>query len=390
MKQKLIAFMMAAMLCTTVTGCDLPFSASSNVSENGDSSFSGHKAAALFAKIKVWKAGNVRIHLNIDGMGVNETVFIDRYDSMLYAEISVTNGSPIALLYANQKQYAFDADTKKMCSHDASAPDYALFEKAEQILDVKESNFIEEGKVTIGEKEYDYEQYSILADGKNEKFNFCFDDGKLVMVQSASTPSLYYYYSVELLNQPDQTNFAVPSGYTEVSGSEFAGIISGKMAGTLVSKLTNPQNKLWTAIGDFADGFKESLKSVYDGAKTGADDSWNEMFKKYSGEFEQQKQELEEKRKELERMREEAAEQTAKTKEEFDKKLKEIEEKQRELEKKQAEWKTEFEQKKQEASEKIAQQGQEFEAKKEQMQQELSEKAEEMQEKWNEFANETD
>lgn len=170
---------------------------------------------ALMKSAANWDKGNVVFKCSVTEDGVTVTsIEMQVYNKQLYMDTQIPGIMSMTLLVNGEKGYFIDKDSKTY-SIDTETT-YNTENEIESVVDTTAdySSFIEDGIDNIDGTDYIFEKFN--NDG-SELIFYYLPDGKLQKLGSDENLS---DFTIELLEEPDESCFAIPEDYTEISMEE--------------------------------------------------------------------------------------------------------------------------------------------------------------------------
>lgn len=194
-------------------------SASDSASITAEEAYSEKNGASwtdsLMKSAANWDKGNIVFNCNVTEDGVNVTsIEMQVYNKQLYMDTQIPGIMSMTLIVDGEKGYFIDKDSKSY-SLDTET-NYNADSEVESIVDTTAdySSFTEDGIENIDGTDYIFEKFS--KDGSEQVFYYL-PDGKL---QKLGSNGEVADFTIDLLDEPDESCFKIPDDYTEISMEE--------------------------------------------------------------------------------------------------------------------------------------------------------------------------
>lgn len=176
---------------------------------------------ALMEKISEWKDGNIAINFSAIEDDVEAAVRINVLDKKAYAEIVAADLFSMITISDGQYVYMVDDKHKVYCKEESTASAVEETDMGEFLID-KDSDYENTGvyKEEVNGVEYICEEF--VADGEKMKYYFN-ADGEICGIGVSEEEGVEFVnFTVEFYDKADDSVFALPDGYTEVTADEYA------------------------------------------------------------------------------------------------------------------------------------------------------------------------
>lgn len=183
---------------------------------------------ALMKSAANWDKGNVVFKCIVTEDGVTVTsIEMQVYNKQLYMDTQIPGIMSMTLIVNGEKGYFIDKDSKTY-SIDTETT-YNAENEIESVVDTTAdySSFIEDGIKNIDGTDYIFEKFD---DDGSELVFYYLPDGKLQKLGSDENLS---DFTIELLEKPDESCFAVPEDFTEISMEEMSMKMMSDIFGTM-------------------------------------------------------------------------------------------------------------------------------------------------------------
>lgn len=183
---------------------------------------------ALMKSAANWDKGNVVFKCIVTEDGVTVTsIEMQVYNKQLYMDTQIPGIMSMTLIVNGEKGYFIDKDSKTY-SIDTETT-YNAENEIESVVDTTAdySSFIEDGIKNIDGTDYIFEKFD--NDGSELVFYYL-PDGKLQKLGSDENLS---DFTIELLEKPDESCFAIPEDFTEISMEEMSMKMMSDIFGTM-------------------------------------------------------------------------------------------------------------------------------------------------------------
>lgn len=168
-----------------------------------------------------WDKGNVVFCYSMQEEDMFTSVEMSLYNSKVYMNTEISGFMTMTMIIDGDKCYLIDKPSKSYCIDTEN--EYNADSEVESIVDTTAdySSFSEDGIENIDGTDYIFEKY--IADGSECVFYYT-PEGKL---EKMGTDGIICDFSIELMNEPDESVFIIPEDYTEVSSEEMTMLMMG-------------------------------------------------------------------------------------------------------------------------------------------------------------------
>lgn len=183
---------------------------------------------ALMKSAANWDKGNIVFNCSVTEEGVTVTAIeMQVYNKQLYMDTQIPGIMSMTLIVNGEQGYFIDKDSKTY-SIDTDTT-YNTENEVESVVDTTAdySSFIEDGIENIDGTDYIFEKFN--KDGSEQVFYYL-PNGKLQKLGSDGNLS---DFTIELLEEPDESCFTIPEDYTEISMEEMSMKMMSDIFGTM-------------------------------------------------------------------------------------------------------------------------------------------------------------
>lgn len=183
---------------------------------------------ALMKSASDWDKGNIVFKCIVTEDGVTVTsIEMQVYNKQLYMDTQIPGIMSMTLIVNGEQGYFIDKDSKTY-SIDTETT-YNTENEIESVVDTTAdySSFIEDGIENIDGTDYIFEKFN--KDGSEQVFYYL-PNGKLQKLGSDDNLS---DFTIELLEEPDESCFTIPEDYTEISMEEMSMKMMSDIFGTM-------------------------------------------------------------------------------------------------------------------------------------------------------------
>ncbi|MGN0637225.1 MAG: hypothetical protein ACI4J0_02540 [Huintestinicola sp.] len=172
---------------------------------------------ALMKSASTWDKGNVVFKCSASEEGeIVTTIEMSVYNNKVYMDTQVPGIMSMTMIIDGEKGYLIDKASKSY-SFDSETT-YDADSEVESVIDTTAdySSFTEDGIENIEGTDYIFEKFN--ADGSELVFYYS-PDGKL---KKLGTDGEIMEFTIDLLDEPDESCFEIPEDYTEISMEDMA------------------------------------------------------------------------------------------------------------------------------------------------------------------------
>lgn len=183
---------------------------------------------ALMKSASDWDKGNIVFKCIVTEDGVTVTsIEMQVYNKQLYMDTQIPGIMSMTLIVNGEKGYFIDKNSKTY-SIDTETT-YNTENEIESVVDTTAdySSFIEDGIENIDGTDYIFEKFN--NDGSELVFYYL-PNGKL---QKLGLDDNLSDFTIELLEEPDESCFSIPEDYTEISMDEMSMKMMSDIFGTM-------------------------------------------------------------------------------------------------------------------------------------------------------------
>ena len=216
----------------TVTEASLETQADSPVGITAEEAYSSKNGEswtdALMQTANSWDKGNIVFKCTAEAdEEIVTTIEMSVYNNKVYMDTQIPGIMSMTMIIDGEKGYLIDKDSKSYCYD--SETTYDADSEIESVVDTTAdyTSFAEDGIVNIDGTDYIYEKFA--SDDADATFYYS-PDGKL---QKLGTADQMADFTIDFLDEPDESCFVIPEDYTEISMEE----MSTKMMAGLFSAL---------------------------------------------------------------------------------------------------------------------------------------------------------
>ncbi|MBQ8435827.1 MAG: hypothetical protein IJX24_07460 [Oscillospiraceae bacterium] len=191
-----------------------------------DNKADGLWAVDMSHKIAQWE-NNVNIKMNYEQDGMTMNIGMHTLGNKFNMITEIPGMFSMHIIYDGTNTYLIDEATSSYCVDTTGSYTGESETDAYLISDEAAEGFVEAGIEEINGVSYIYEEYTV--DGSTLRYYFDENANVKYVGSEVDGTTLYINFTVDFADEPDETAFALPEGYTEITEEEYAQLLFGAL-----------------------------------------------------------------------------------------------------------------------------------------------------------------